>query len=550
MFIFYIFFMLFIVVKGFSLTCNLYVSPDGSYTECSYDNPCYLQTALNIAKTNGRDDVICLKSGVYNVISTLVYDNDTVYPEDSRLTLLGEVNSLGEPTSILRGAFTGDILKIDLCSIRDGNCQINRYSQVLIKDIKVQNATGQALNIYTSSSNVTLENVVIENSNASSKKGALYIFSENGNIKIEHCKFSNNTSNTGAIYIKAKNGQVGIKNTILSGNTSNIGGSGYIFSGNDEIYIVNSIISLNNSSGNCGGILLETVNGNISLTNNDIVGNQAISNRYGGLCIYADNDTPTVNIYNNIFWNNTAIGNGQDIYINDDNDGNLRAVSLNVRNNFAPCDLDLGHNQSCFLVERGSLLITSRNITASSPRFVSYPPDLHLSPSSTCINAGNNSAPHLPDKDLDGNRRIYNGTVDLGVYEYGSTPSSYRVEVIKIGNGYVYSFPSGIDCGDTCSFDFSTSHLSFTLTARGNAGYMFDKWEGDCSICGSGLSCTLPLNRNYTCRARFVRISGGGGGGCTFFASASVSRSIDNFIIYTLLSAVFLLRRLRRKRYR
>lgn len=548
MYIFYIIFVLLVTAKSFSLTCNLFVSPDGSSTECSYDNPCSIQTALDTAKTNGRDDVICLKGGVYNITTTLIYDNDTVYPEDNRLTLLGEVNSSGEPVSILRGSFTGDILKIDLCSIRDEECQINRFSQVLIKNIKIQNATGQGLKIYTSSSDVTLENVVIENSSASSKKGVLYIFSENGDINLEKCKLIDNSSQTGAFYIESKNAVVGIKNCIFQNNiSSTTGGSGYIFSGNDEVYIVNSIISLNTSSGNCGGILIETVNGDISLTNNDIVGNQAISSRYGGLCIYADNDTPVINVYNNIFWENTATGNGEDIYINDDNDGNLRAVNLNIRNNFASCDLDLGYNQPCFLVERGSSLITFNNITGSSPGIVSYPSDLHLSPSSVCIDAGNNSAPHLPDKDLDGNRRIHNFIVDLGVYEYGSTPSSYRVEVVKIGDGYVYSFPSGIDCGDICSYEFPATHLSFTLTARGNPGYMFDRWEGDCSVCGRGLSCSLILDKNYNCRARFIKISGSGGGGCTFFASASVSKYVDQLVIYSLISAIFLIRIGRRK---
>ncbi len=547
---FYILFLLLLFLESYGLTCNLYVSPDGISPECSYENPCSIQTALNRAKNNGRDDVICLKAGIYSITSTLRYDNDTTYPEDSRLTLLGEVNSSGEPSSILDSSFTGDVLKIDLCSIRDGNCQINRFSQVLVKNIKIQNATGQGLKIYTSSSNVKLENVILNNNTASSKEGTLFIFSENGDIKIKNCKFINNISNVGALYILSKSGQVDIEDTIFKENTSSvIGGSGYIRSINDETYIVNSIISQNISLGNCGGILLETVNGYVSLTNNDIVGNQSSAGRYGGLCIFTDNDNPVVNLYNNIFWENTALGYGKDIYINDDNDNNLRGSSLNIRNNFASCDLDVGYNQSCFLIERASNLISYRNITASSPGFVSYPIDLHLSSSSVCIDAGDNLAPHLPDKDLDGNNRIYNFIVDLGVYEYGSRPSSYKVEVVKVGNGYIYSFPTGIDCGDTCSYEFPDSYTSITLTARGNPGYIFDRWEGDCSICGRGLSCSLPLNRNYNCRAIFVRISGGGGG-CTFFASASISRSIDNFIIYTLLSVAFLIKRYRRKRYK
>ena len=37
---------------------ELFVSPDGTGTACTQATPCALQTALDIAETNGEDDVI------------------------------------------------------------------------------------------------------------------------------------------------------------------------------------------------------------------------------------------------------------------------------------------------------------------------------------------------------------------------------------------------------------------------------------------------------------------------------------------------------------
>jgi hypothetical protein len=48
--------------------------------------------------------------------------------------------------------------------------------------------------------------------------------------------------------------------------------------------------------------------------------------------------------------------------------------------------------------------------------------DFHLSPSSPCINAGMNQAWMTGAQDLDGNARIINTTVDIGAYEFTTTP--------------------------------------------------------------------------------------------------------------------------------
>ena len=68
----------------------------------------------------------------------------------------------------------------------------------------------------------------------------------------------------------------------------------------------------------------------------------------------------------------------------------------------------------------------SGNIS-SDPSFVDpMSGDYHLQDGSPCIDAGDNTAA-LPDKDLDGNDRIINGVVDMGVYEFAPSVAPARV---------------------------------------------------------------------------------------------------------------------------
>jgi hypothetical protein len=61
---------------------------------------------------------------------------------------------------------------------------------------------------------------------------------------------------------------------------------------------------------------------------------------------------------------------------------------------------------------------TSGNIS-SSPLFVNGSiGNFQLSAVSSAIDAGSNSAPHLPAKDFAGHTRIVGGTIDLGAYEF------------------------------------------------------------------------------------------------------------------------------------
>ncbi len=539
----YIFFLLLIQFSSLALTCNLYVSPDGEGISCSFDNPCSFQTALNKAKIDGRNTTVCLSGGIYSITDTLRYDNEDIYPENNNLTIVGETDIEGNPTSIISPSFSGTAFKIDTCVFSGEECEINRTGRITLKNIKIRNVSGgRALEIKSSSGNIILENISIENTNSISLNGAVFIYSENGHISLNSISIKNNRSYRGGFFIKTVNGNILLKDGDIYTNIGTVSGGGYIYSKNGNIVITDSIF-LQNRGDRCGGGILEVVNGNMYIINNNILGNTA-TDRYGGLCIFVDNDTPEINIYNSIFWNNSSSGYGQDIYINDDNDNNLRGAYTNIRNNFASCDIDTGFPITCFDIERGNFLTTFQNITDTSPGFILYPTDLHLETGSICIDRGNSSAPFLPDKDKDGNERIHGISVDIGVYEYGSRPTSFRINIIKVGEGRVYSSPSFIDCGNTCSSEVPASYSYITLFARASAGYLFQRWEGDCVECENNLSCTIYLDRNKSCRAVFSSISGGGG--CSFFAYYSFSQSLINSLYILIIPAIILLRRLKK----
>jgi phospholipase C len=67
------------------------------------------------------------------------------------------------------------------------------------------------------------------------------------------------------------------------------------------------------------------------------------------------------------------------------------------------------------------------------------------------------------------------------------------------GTGTVTSAPAGINCGATCSADFS-SGTSVTLTAAPQTGYVFTAWSGACS---GTANCTVTLNAATSVTATF-----------------------------------------------
>jgi len=223
---------------------------------------------------------------------------------------------------------------------------------------------------------------------------------DGGDVTIKDMAFENgNGGNGGGIYVHGSSINITIKECIFSGNSAKYGGG----------------VDAHSDSG-------------ITIINNTFSGNSA-SRDGGGIWTRLYYDSAILNIYNNIFFDNTANagGNdGDDLYVNSDGNGNSTGSTVNLYNNnlSGNANFDTGQSEDLFITETDNY--SHGGNIQQNPLFVDAENgDFHLESTSPCIDAGTNDAPHLPDTDKDGKPRIIDGngddiaTVDMGAYEFG-----------------------------------------------------------------------------------------------------------------------------------
>jgi hypothetical protein len=207
---------------------------------------------------------------------------------------------------------------------------------------------------------------------------------------------------------------------ILNNSAEVYGGGVYIDSGTGATTLTNNIIAGNIASGDNGGVIYieNFAGGNITLTNNTITGNETTGTDSdmqdgGGLYINLYDSTSTLDIYNNIIYNNTAAGDGNDFYIVNPNvDPDLN--NINIKNNNFDETLTTG-----YLIEGSTTNVTIQDNLNTDPDFDDPDfDDYHLSTNSLLIDKGDNNAPFLPATDVEGKERIQDTTVDIGAYEF------------------------------------------------------------------------------------------------------------------------------------
>jgi uncharacterized repeat protein (TIGR02543 family) len=83
------------------------------------------------------------------------------------------------------------------------------------------------------------------------------------------------------------------------------------------------------------------------------------------------------------------------------------------------------------------------------------------------------------------------------------TPNTFTLTIIKTGNGSgtVSSIPAGIDCGTTCSYNF-TENSVVSLAASPLSSSIFGGWSG--AGCSGKNACTLTMDMAKTVTATFI----------------------------------------------
>jgi plastocyanin len=201
-----------------------------------------------------------------------------------------------------------------------------------------------------------------------------------------------------------------ITNNVICNNKSDFSGGGIAITYGSTAKIIGNLIC-NNSAPAYGGLMISSSSSNI--TNNTICNNTAISSNGGGMGIMES----TVNVYNSIFWGNTAT-NGQQI-----------AIWPGGQTNIDYCDIQGA--LSNIYISQGQLNGNYNNNFNVNPTFTKptvsaginfkgYDADWSLVQNSPCINSGSTDTLGLmlPTKDIYGKERIEGLNVDLGAAEY------------------------------------------------------------------------------------------------------------------------------------
>ena len=452
--------------------------------------------------------------------------------------------SSGEANSSVLEGFTITNGNASVYNLYSGGGIAIFYASPTIKNNVITNnaaCSGGGIGLYVSPNAVIKYNLVTQNSGgtcAGATGGGIYI--EGGGVaQIIGNTISKNTSGSGGGMFLDDAGTPTIRDNVITGNSTSRGG-GIATVNQTQGVIVQNLIMANvtgkpGQEGQGGGIWLSVPNGSIGpmTINNTIVANQAGE----GSGVYVGGFDAQTALYNNLI-----IGSaGQSaMYC----DGSYGQTPKTLYNNDAFSPSGTGFAGVC-----SGIAGTNGNIS-SDPLFLNATSDFRLLYGSPAAGTGNSGAPVLPLNDLDGNPRLVNGAIDMGVYELqpatvslapatltfaeqsvGSSSAAQPVTLSNTGNQIltlVLSVSANFTETDNCGMSLAASasctiNVSFAPTTSGTL-------TGTLSIADNATDSPQTVSLSGTASASppdfSIAVASGGSSGATVPAGAAASYSL------------------------
>jgi len=359
------------------------------------NTPETFQAALNIAASNGGDDIIRVVQGTY--IGNFYYNSS----EPFGLTIEGgysagtDCSSRTDPpvNTVLDANGSGTVL------------QLTGSLDAIVDGITLQNGSNSGL-IASLGRDLILSNCKIQYNIGGSGGGASLVAKKidviNNTIMLNVAYFGGGVDIRGGFP-----DIINFTGNLITQNNANYaeGGGVHIRDTDAAVNFMNNIISYNattlHAGGGHGGGAHISNGGPVNFVNNTLVGNTTTDCCWGGgVSIYY---STYANVHNNIFWgNNSQTGRDVTFY-------SIPEMYISLLNN------DIDQTPGGIY---GLSSIDFSNLNKVDPSFVNLSiEDYHLQPASPCVDSGLNSA-NIPSTDYDGLPRIVNGIVDMGAYEY------------------------------------------------------------------------------------------------------------------------------------
>ncbi len=438
------------------LSTTYYVSQDGANTDGLTWNNAFNQVQDAIDAASSGDEVWVAKGTYYPTSPNPLGTNGAVLARTYTFIIRngidvyggfsGDETSLEERTNYWIGQINETILSGDLDQ-NDDYTQWDTYSSNSVNNANNSYNVVYYYNVYTET---VLDGFTISGGNANRKVSRPYhdgggAHLTNNKAFLRNCRLIYNRGNNAGGAITFSGGTLidcVFSYNLATGECGDTGDGGAVKLHNGG-NLINCIITDNyssNGSARGGGVCCSWSTGHRIV--NCVIANNRTNGTGGGIGNYGTNTSRT-KAFNTILW-----GNYQD---------NNRIQFGGTSMTFSYCAIEGGYTGT------GNINLSETNETG--PNFFNpVDGDWRLESSSPCLNTGNNSYIDGSDSllpvistDIDGNPRVLDTTVDMGVYEHG------YIVLNPDANGIIYVKSASSGLADGSSWENATSWLQGAL---------------------------------------------------------------------------------------